>query len=92
MDFITHLPKTRQGYDALLVVVDYLTKMIILRPTYSIATTVDIPRIFMDAVVRVHSLPRGIVSDRDTKFTSNFWREVFKLMGTTLRMSSGFHP
>ena len=92
MDFITHLPKTRAGYDSLLVMVDYLTKMMVLRPTHGTATAVDTARIFMDAVVRLHGLPRVIVSDRDTKFTSNFWREVCRVMGTTLAMSSGFHP
>ena len=46
----------------------------------------------MDAVVREHGLPRVIVSNRDTKFMSSFWREVCKVMGTTLAMSSGFHP
>ena len=50
MDFMTHLPKTRAGYDSLLVIVDYVTKMMILRPTHSIATAVDTARIFMDAV------------------------------------------
>ena len=92
MDFVTHLPKTQRKHDALMVVVDYLTKMIILRPTFTSATAVDTARIFVDSVVRMHGLPRAIVSDRDTKFTSTFWREVSKTMGTTLAMSSGFHP
>ena len=92
MDFVTHLPKTKQGYDALLVMVDYLTKMLILWPTHSTAIAVDTMRIFVDSVVRSHGLPRVIVSDRDTRFTSTFWREIFKIMGTTLAMSSGFHP
>ena len=91
MDFVTHFPGTNQGYDALLVMVDYLTKMLILWPTHSIATTVDIVRIFVDLVVRSHGLPRAIVSNRETKFTSIFWREVLHIMGTTLAMSSGFH-
>ena len=51
MDFIIHLPKTRSRYDALLVMVDYVTKMMILRPTYNRATTVDTARLFVDAVV-----------------------------------------
>ena len=72
MDFVTHLPRTRQGYDALLVIVGYVTKMMVLRPTHSIAMAMDIARIFVDAVVRVHDLPRVIVSNKDTKFTSNF--------------------
>ena len=92
MDFVTHLPRTQHNFDALMVVVDYLTKMLILRPTHSSATAVDTARIFVDSVVRMHGLPRAIVSDRDTKFTSTFWREVCRTMGTTLAMSSGFHP
>ena len=92
MDFITHLPKTRAGYDSLLVIVDYVTKMMILRLTHNTAIVVDAARIFMDVVVREHGLPRVIVFDRDTKFMSSFWREVCKVMGTTLAMSSGFHP
>ena len=67
MDFITHLAKTRSGYDALLVMVDYVTKMMILRPTYSTATAVDTTRLFVDAVVRAHGLPKVIVSNRGTK-------------------------
>ena len=50
MDFVTHLPKTKSGYDALLVMVDYVTKMMILRPTYSVATAVDTARLFVDFV------------------------------------------
>ena len=92
MDFITHLPKTRAGHDSLMVIMDYVTKMTIFWSTHSTAMVVDTARIFMDAVVRLHGLPRVIVSDRDTKFTSNFWREVCRVMGTTLAMSSGFHP
>ena len=92
MDFVTHLPKTRYGYDALLVMVDYVAKMMILRPTYSMATAVDTARLFVDAVVRAHGLPKVIVFDRDTRFTSYFWREVHRVMGTTLAMSLGFHP
>ena len=92
MDFVTHLPKTRQGYDAMLVIVDYLTKMMILRPTHSTVTGVHTAIIFVDAVIRIHGLPKVIVSNRDTRFTSRFWREVFKIKGKSLAMSSGFHP
>ena len=72
--------------------VDYLTKMMVLRPTHSTATAVDTAKIVMDPVVRVHGVPRVIVSDRDTRFTSNFWKEICKNMGTSLAMSSGYHP
>ena len=92
MDFITHLPKTRARYDSLMVMIDYIPKMMILRPTHRTTTVVDIARIFVDMVVRPHGLPRVIVSNRDTKFTSNFWREGCRVMGTTLAMSLEFHP
>ena len=72
--------------------VNYVTKMMILQPTYSTMTTVDITRLFVDSVVRAHGLPRVIVSDKDTKFTNRFWKEVHKVMGTTLAMFLGFHP
>ena len=72
--------------------VDYVSKMMILRPTYSIAIAVDMVRLFVDAVVRAHGLPRVIVSNRDTRFTNHFWREVHRVMGTTLAMTLGFHP
>ena len=72
MDFVTHLPKTKKGYDALLLMVDYVTKMMILRPTYNTVIAVDTARLFVDSVVRAHGLPRVIVSDRDMKFTSYF--------------------
>ena len=92
MDFVTHLPRTRSGFDSLLVMVDYLTKMMVLRPTHSTTMAVDTAKIFMDAIVRVHGVPRVIVSNRDTKFTSSFWKEICKSMGTALAMSSGYHP
>jgi transposase InsO family protein len=43
-------------------------------------------------IVHLHSFPDSIVSDRDPVFTSNIWRELFKLAGVTLRMSTAFHP
>ena len=72
MDFVTHLPKTKNGFDSLLVIVGYMTKIMILRLTYSMATAVDTARLFMDAVVRAHGLPQIIVFYRDTRFISYF--------------------
>ena len=70
---------------------DYITKMMVLWLAHGTATVVGIVKIFVDAVVRVHGLPRVIVSNRDTRFLSSFWREVCEVMGTILAMSSGFH-
>ena len=52
----------------------------------------DTAKIFMDTIVRVHGVHKVIASDRDTKFTSSFWKEICKSMGTALAMSSGYHP
>ena len=92
MDLITQLPRTQAGNDAIVVFVDKLTKMVHYAAT---TTTIDAPglaTLFFQHVVRHHGLPSTIVSDRDTRFTSNFWRCLFKQMGTTLMMSTAFHP
>ena len=92
MDFITQLPMTKSGHDAIVVFVDKLSKMVHLVPT---TTTVDAPQVaklFMREVVRLHGVPESIVSDRDARFTSSFWRELWKMLGTRLAMSTAYHP
>ena len=92
LDLITQLPRTRAGHDAIVVFVDKLTKW----ATYvATRTDVDAPglaRIFFDHVVRLHGVPEGLVSDRDTRFTSLFWRALWQQLGTSLLMSTAFHP
>ena len=56
------------------------------------ATAPDVARLFFDTVVRHYGLPAVIISDRDTRFTSHFWRALFKLAGTQLAMSTANHP
>ena len=92
MDFITHLPKTKAGYTALYVVVDRLTKLVHIAPTTDAATAADTAQMFLDMVFKNHGLPRNIVSDRDVKFTSNFWRSFCEQVGIKLKMSSAYHP
>ena len=92
MDFITQLPKTRSGFDAIVVFVDTFSKMVHLVPTKTTATAPDTAKIFFDHVFKLHGLPKSIVSDRDAKFTSRFWQSLFKTMGTRLAMSTAFHP
>ncbi|WCJ33627.1 Transposon Tf2-6 polyprotein [Euphorbia peplus] len=91
MDFILGLPKSN-GYDAILVVVDRLSKyshFVSLKHPYSAKS---IAAIFVREVVRHHGIPKSILSDRDPIFVSQFWQELFKLQGTQLRMSSSYHP
>jgi transposase InsO family protein len=92
MDLIVKLPKTKNGYDSLVVFVDRLTKRIHLAPTNETITSEGLAKIFFDTVFRHHGLPQSIVSDRDPRFTGNFWRALFSLAGTTLKMSTSYHP
>lgn len=91
-DFITDLPHTERGYDSVFVVVDKLSKMVHFIPTQKTATAVQVARLFFDNIFKYHGLPETIISDRDTKFTSGFWQELWRLCGTRLNMSTAFHP
>ncbi|MCH86853.1 transposon Tf2-1 polyprotein, partial [Trifolium medium] len=91
LDFITGLPKSK-GYDAILVVVDRLSKyshFILLKHPYNAKS---IAELFVKEVVRLHGIPQSLISDRDPIFISHFWRELFKHQGTKLKMSSAYHP
>lgn len=91
MDFIGPLPKSR-GYDSIAVVVDKLTKLVHLIATKTTVTAKEFAFLFFNNVIRLHGVPEAIITDRDTRFTSSFWRELMKLMSIEQRMSSAFHP
>jgi hypothetical protein len=92
MDFITQLPPTKNGHDAIVVFVDMFSKMVHFAPTMTTASAPDIARIFFDTIFRLHGLPKVIVSDRDSRFTSRFWKSLFRTLGTKLALSTAFHP
>ena len=92
MDFVTGLPRTREGYDAIWVVVDRLTKsarFIPMKVTYPVEKLAEL---YVAQVVRLHGIPLSIISDRDARFTSHFWRCVQRSMGSQLKFSTAFHP
>ena len=91
MDFMGPLPKLN-NFDYLLVIIDQLTSQVQLVPTTTTVTAKGIAWLILKEVVRLHGIPESIVSDRDTKFTSIFWKEIHKLMGSKLLMSTVFHP
>ena len=92
MDLITQLPRTRSGNDAIVVFVDKLTKMAHYAATTTTVSAPQLASIFMREVVRLHGVPESILSDRDPRFTSHFWRALWSQLGTTLTMSTAYHP
>ena len=91
MDFIVDRPPSK-GHTVIMVVVDYFTKHAHFIPAKTPLSAIQVARLFLKHVFKYHGLPQAIVSDRDSRFTSTFWQELFKCLGTELRLSSSFHP
>jgi hypothetical protein len=92
MDFITKLPMSPSGHNAIITVVDRLSKMahfVPAREEDDAQTTADR---FTEAIVRLHGVPSSIVSDRDPKFVGHFWKSLHAMLGTKLKMSTSAHP
>ncbi|GBG65087.1 hypothetical protein CBR_g49162 [Chara braunii] len=92
IDFISPLrPPTPRGHDAILVVVDHFMKRARFVPCRYAISAREVANIVFDRVVRDHGLPLSIISDRDPRFTSRFWRRLHEVYGTQLRFSSSYH-
>ena len=92
MDFIVGLPGTLKGYTVIWVIVDRLTKSAHFLPSKATYTVDNWAQLYMKEIVRLHGVPVSIVSDRDPRFTSAFWRGLQKSLGTRLDFSTTFHP
>ncbi|KAL0561256.1 hypothetical protein IC582_001678 [Cucumis melo] len=92
MDFITGLPRTLRGFTVIWVVVDRLTKSAHFVPGKSTYTASKWAQLYMSEIVRLHGVPVSIVSDRDARFTSKFWKGLQTAIGTRLDFSTAFHP
>ena len=92
MDFITQLPLTKKGHDAIFVVVDKLSKTIKAIPTTTNVTAPEVADLFFHHIFRHFGLPSIIISDRDSRFTGKFWQTLWAKLGTKLAMSTAFHP
>jgi hypothetical protein len=93
MDFAGPFVPSGEGkWDMIMLVIDKMTKRCHLVPSKSTDTASSTARRFFDSIVRLHGLPAIIVSDRDSKFTSLFWRTLFDRYGTKLALSSSYHP
>ncbi|GJY22351.1 putative reverse transcriptase domain-containing protein [Tanacetum coccineum] len=92
MDFITKLPKTSNGHDTIWVIVDRLTKSVHFIPTRETDSMETPTRLYIKEIVSRHGVPISIISDRDSHFTSRFWKSMQNALGTQLDMSMTYHP
>ena len=92
MDFIGPLPPSPEGYNFIWVVIDRLTSMVHLIALKTSITAMEVAERYLRDIVRLHGVAGSIVSDRDPWFTSVFWHEAHRLLGTKLMMSTSFHP
>ena len=95
IDFMGPLPElsNRNGsYDMICVIIDLLTAMVHLVLTRQMYKAADMAKVIFDIVYKLHGLPERIISDRDSLFTSHFWRKLHSLLNIELQLSSAFHP
>nr|GFC72236.1 retrotransposable element Tf2 [Tanacetum cinerariifolium] len=92
MDFVTGLPRTQRRHDAIWVVVDRLTKSAHFLPIRKDDSVSKLAESFQQEIVRLHGTPSAIVSDRDPRFASRFWKGLQEAWGTKLKFSTAFHP
>ena len=91
IDFVTHLPRTSRKHDAVWVIMDRLTKsthFLVVRMTFTLE---EFCKLYIREIVQLHGVSVSIVSNRDPRFTAQFWKSFHKAMGTQLRMSTAFH-
>ncbi|GKE78079.1 putative reverse transcriptase domain-containing protein, partial [Tanacetum coccineum] len=91
MDFVTGLPRTSSGYDSICVIVDRLTKSAHFLPMKKTDSMEKLTRQYLKEVVCRHGVPLSIISDRDSRFASGFWRSLQNALGTNLNMSTAYH-
>ena len=92
MDFVVGLPRSQAGHDGIWVIVDRLTKTSHFLPFKTRWSVSKLAELFVSEIVRLHGVPVSIVSDRDPRFTSQFWRCFQEALGIELHMSSAYHP
>ena len=92
MDFVVGLPTTQKGHNAIWVIVDRLTKSAHFLPIKITHNLDHLAKLYIHEIISRHGVPVSIVSDRDPRFTSNFWKSLQKNLGTQLKLSTAYHP
>lgn len=91
LDFIEGLPPSA-GKHCILVVIDRLSENAHFLALSHPYTAMDVAKLYMDQVFRLHGMPKDITSDRDPTFLSDVWREMFRVHGVDLNFSTAYHP
>lgn len=92
MDFVSGLPRSPTGHDTIWVIVDRLTKSAHFLPIKKADPASKLGKMYIREIVRLHGVPVTIVSDRDSKFHSQFWKGMQAALGTRVNLSTSFHP
>jgi len=92
LDFFGPFPATKSGHSYCMSVTDRLTRMAHFVPCTRNVTGKEAATLFAQHIFRLHGLPQKLVSDKDPRFTSDFWQQLFKILGSKLAMSTAFHP
>ena len=92
MNFVTHLPRTLWKHYVVWVIVDRLTKSAHFLAVWMTFTLEEFFQLYIREIVWLHGVLVSIVSDKDPRFTTHFWKSFQKAMGTQLTMSTVFHP
>ncbi|KAJ9566778.1 hypothetical protein OSB04_002744 [Centaurea solstitialis] len=92
MDFITKLPRTAKGNDSTWVIVDRFTKSAHFLPIREDYKMVKLAKVYIKEIVSRHGVPISIISDRDSRFTSRFWKSLHRALGTQINLSTSYHP
>jgi hypothetical protein len=91
MDFIVGLPLTPRKHDSIWLIVDRLTKTAHFIPVHTTYSAERYAEIYVDLIVRLHGVPKTILSDRGTQFVARFWAQVYESLGTKLIHRSSYH-
>jgi hypothetical protein len=92
MDFITGLPRSDRGHDSIWVIIDHLTKVAHFIPVKTVFNGRRLAELYIARIVSLHGVPKVIVSDRGSQFTSRFWNSLHEALGTKLSFSTAYHP
>jgi transposase InsO family protein len=92
MDFIVGMPCTQSGYDSIWVIVDRLTKLAHFIPFKTTYSGAKLAKVYMSRIMCLHGVPKKIVLDRGSQFTSKFWEKLHESKDTKLNFSSAYHP